>query len=234
MAERGVAMTSQEQTQTEEGPPRGRFTIVYLIHEAFRRDLGRLSAAVRASGVNRPRAQQLAAHWEFVNDQLHHHHLVEDASLWPLVRPKLSGRDDELAVLAEMEAQHVTLLPRCAAINEGFAAFAKEPDDQAGGRLADNLYALRTELATHLDDEESRGFPVIDEALSAEEFESFGKATAKAIGMRGSARFFPWIFDGAAAVERTAVLSMPPPPVRVLCARVWEPRYEKRVATLWA
>jgi hypothetical protein len=234
LAETGVAMRNQEQTKTEGGPPRGRFTIVYLIHEAFRRDLGRLSAAVRASGVGRERAQVLAAHWEFVNDQLHHHHLVEDASLWPLVRPKLSGRDDELAVLTDMEAQHVTLLPRCAVINEGFVAFAKEPDDQAGVRLADNLDALGTELGAHLDDEESRGFPVIDQALSAAEFESFGKATAKAIGMRGSASFFPWIFDGAAPVERTAVLSVPPPPVRVLCARVWEPRYEKRVATLWA
>jgi iron-sulfur cluster repair protein YtfE (RIC family) len=216
------------------GPPRGRFTIVYLIHEAFRRDLGRLSAAVRAPAVSQGRARQLAAHWAFIDDQLHHHHLVEDASLWPLVRPKLSGSDDQLAVLADMEAQHVTLVPMCAAIGERFAAFANSPDDAAGTQLGDDLNALATELASHLDDEETRGFPVVDQALSFEEFESFGKATAKAVGMRGSARFFPWIFDGADAVERTAVLSMPPPPVRVLCARVWEPRYQKRVATLWA
>ena len=31
-------------------------------------------------------------------------------------------------------------------------------------------------------------------------------AVAKAVGMRGSARFFPWIFDGADPVEREAVL----------------------------
>src|SRR5471032_2347539 len=94
---------------------RCRFTIVYLIHEAFRRDLGRLSAAVRAPAVSPERARQLEAHWDFIDDQLHHHHLVEDASLWPLVRPKLSDRDDELSVLADMEAQHVTLVPMCAA-----------------------------------------------------------------------------------------------------------------------
>jgi hemerythrin-like domain-containing protein len=215
------------------GPPRGRFTIVYLIHEAFRRDLRRLSAAVRAPAVSPVRAGQLAAHWAFIDDQLHHHHLVEDASLWPLVRPKLSGRQAELAVLADMEAQHVTLVPMCTSIGVGFAAFAKSPDDGAGARLGDELDALATELASHLDDEETRGFPVVDQALSVEEFQSFGKATAKAVGMRGSARFFPWIFDGADAVERTAVLSMPPPPVRVLCARVWEPRYRKRAASLW-
>ena len=51
--------------------------------------------------------------------------------------------------------------------------------------------------------------------------------------MRGSARFFPWIFDGADAVERDAVLQMPPAPVRILCRYVWEPRYERQVASLW-
>ncbi len=63
--------------------------------------------------------------------------------------------------------------------------------------------------------------------------DSFGKATAKAVGMRGSAQFFPWIFEGAVPVERTAVLSLPPPPVRVLCRYIWEPRYHRRTARLW-
>ena len=31
-----------------------------------------------------------------------------------------------------------------------------------------------------------------------------------------------------------AVLQMPPPPVRILCRHVWEPRYERQVATLWS
>jgi hemerythrin-like domain-containing protein len=224
---------SQDTSTPATGPPRGRFTIVFLIHEAFRRDLGRLEAAVRAPGVSPARARQLADHWAFVDEQLHHHHEVEDASLWPLVRPKLLGRDADLAVLDEMEAQHVTLLPQCASIGEGFSAFATHPDDARGAELATQLHALSTQLATHLDDEEARCFPVIEEALSAAEFESFGKATAKAVGMRGSARFFPWIFDGADPVERDAVLGMPPPPVRILCKQVWEPRYQRRVASLW-
>jgi hemerythrin-like domain-containing protein len=211
---------------------RGRFTIVYLIHEAFRRDLRRLSSAVRAPGVDQARARQLGAHWEFVNEQLHHHHEVEDASLWPLVRPKLSGRDDDIAVLAEMEAQHVVLLPLCEAISKGFDALARQPGQ--GAELAGLIDDLATRLGTHLDDEEQRCFPVIDQALTAEEFESFGKATAKAVGMRGSAKFFPWIFDEANPVECKAVLSMPPPPVRVLCRYMWEPRYERTVAKIWA
>jgi hemerythrin-like domain-containing protein len=226
--------SEQQSDQVAGGPPRGRFTIVYLIHQAFRRDLGRLSSAVKAPGVDQLRAQQLGAHWEFVNGQLHHHHEVEDASLWPLVRPKLAGRDEDLAVLAQMEAQHLVLLPLCAAISGGFGSLAQQPSNDKGDDLAAQLDELATQLGSHLEEEEARCFPVIDQALSVEEFESFGKATAKAIGMRGSARFFPWIFDEADPVECKAVLSMPPPPVRVLCRHMWEPRYERTVAKLWA
>jgi hypothetical protein len=226
-------MNGEQQPDPAGGPQRGRFTIVYLIHEAFRRDLGRLCSAVKASGGDQQRARQLGAHWEFVNGQLHHHHEVEDTSLWPLVRPKLVGRDEDLAVLAQMEAQHLVLLPLCAAIGEGFGSLAQQPSGEKGSDLAGLIDELGAQLGSHLEEEERRCFPVIDQALTVEEFESFGKATAKAIGMRGSARFFPWIFDQADPVECRAVLSMPPPPVRVLCRYMWEPRYERTVAKLW-
>jgi iron-sulfur cluster repair protein YtfE (RIC family) len=215
------------------GPPRGRFTIVYLIHEAFRRDLARLSSAVRTPGASPARAAELRNHWTFVEEQLHHHHQVEDDSLWPLVRPKLSGRPQELAVLQEMEAQHHTLEPITTSITTSFATYATAPDPERGSALADEIDTLRDQLGSHLDDEETRCFPVVDDALNKEEFESFGKATAKAVGMKGSAKFFPWIFDGADPVERAAVLSMPPPPVRILSRYVWEPRYDRRAARLW-
>jgi hemerythrin-like domain-containing protein len=227
-------MASGENAPAAGGPPRGRFTIVYLIHEAFRRDLKRLSSALRAVGVDQQRARQLGAHWAFIEDQLHHHHEVEDASLWPLVRPKLSGREDELGVLIEMEVQHKELLPQCAGIERGFITLVEQPSAEACSDLAGQIDELGSALGAHLDNEEQHCFPVIDQALTLEEFQSFGKATAKAIGMRGSAKFFPWIFDTANPVERKAVLSMPPPPVRVLCHYVWEPRYTRTVASIWA
>ena len=216
------------------GPPRGRFTVVYLIHEAFRRDLARLSAALRSSPLDTAHARQLAGHWVFVNDQLHHHHRVEDESLWPVVRPKLAGHEDQLQVLDDMETQHLALAPQDDTVSEGFALLSAKPGAAAGAILADQIDQLAAELATHLDDEETRCFPVIDQAMTEEEFEAFGKATAKAVGLRGAAHFFPWIFDGADPTERQAVLKMPPPPVRVLCTYVWEPRYRRQTATLWA
>jgi hemerythrin-like domain-containing protein len=215
-------------------PPRGRFTIVYLIHEAFRRDLDRLREAVGLLGADPSRARRLSTHWDFVNDQLHHHHRVEDESLWPLVRSKLSESPQELGVLEMMEAQHHELEPKCQAVTEAFAALCLEPGAREGENVVQDIGALSTVLSAHLGDEESLAFPVIDHALSQEEFESFGKATAKAVGVRGAARFFPWIFDGADTAEREAVLRMPPPPVRVLCGYLWEPRYQRQAASLWA
>jgi len=226
-------LISEEHAPMDAGPPRGRFTIVYLIHDAFRRDIDRLRAAVGEGGVSVARARALQAHWAFVADQLHHHHRVEDESLWPLIRPKLAGHASELSILDQMVAQHEELQPKCEGIESGFTSFVRDPADDVGARLRGSLDELAAALSAHLGDEESHCFPVIDEALSAEEFESFGKATAKAVGMRGSARFFPWIFDGADPVERKAVLGMPPPPVRILCTYVWEPGYQRKVATLW-
>jgi iron-sulfur cluster repair protein YtfE (RIC family) len=216
------------------GAPRGRFTIVYLIHEAFRRDLGRLSQALRSPRLHGERVTQLGGHWGFLHEQLHHHHQVEDDSLWPLVRPKLAGRDAQLAVLDQMEAQHHELLPEGEAIGDDFTTLAARPSGAAAEQLAGRIDRFGVRLGAHLEDEEQHCFPVIDEAMTDEEFSTFGKATAKAVGMRGSATFFPWIFDGADPRERAEVLSMPPPPVRVLCQLVWEPSYRRRSADLWS
>ena len=205
-----------------DGPPRGRFTIVYLIHEAFRRDLGRLSAALRAPRLNGGRGWPgSAASGDFVHEQLHHHHQVEDDSLWPLVRPKLAGHDAELAVLDQMEAQHRALLPEGEAIGVSLGALAASPTVASAGALADRLDRFGRELGAHLDDEETHCFPVIDEAMSEDEFSRFGKATAKAVGMRGSAKFFPWIFDGGRPPgTRRRALHAPAPRARPLSAGV--------------
>ena len=50
--------------------------------------------------------------------------------------------------------------------------------------LAASIDELGDQLGSHLEDEEQHCFPVIDQALTLEEFQSFGKATAKAVGMR--------------------------------------------------
>jgi hemerythrin-like domain-containing protein len=226
-------MTAVQQDRPSAGATRGRLTIVFLIHEAFLRDLSRLRDALRAPGVDADRITALAAHWEFVSEHLHHHHRVEDDSLWPLVRPKLADRPEDVAILWDMESQHLTLDPSWKAVETGFASVKRNPSPEAAGELAGRVEGLRVVLAEHLRAEEQYCLPLVDRALTDEEFDSFGKATAKAAGMRGAARFFPWIFDGADSGEREHALRMPPAPVRFLCRYVWEPRYRRMSAALW-
>jgi hypothetical protein len=195
--------------------------MVLLIHGALRRDLDRLCGALRSPALDSARARQLRAHWQLVSEQLHHHHTTEDQYLWPLVREKLAGRPDGLAVIDTMEAQHRTLSPSGDAVERMFGAYvasAAEADE-----LATQLDALRTQVLAHLDDEEAQAFPLIDDALNDDEFASFEKATAKSVGMRGATRFFPWILDGASQDDRKAAVRVLPPPIRAVCRYRWIP-----------
>ena len=58
------------------------FTMMYVTHDAFRRDLGRFTAAAAAGTAPAwgPRG------WENFKAQLLLHHSVEDTDLWPRVR----------------------------------------------------------------------------------------------------------------------------------------------------
>jgi hypothetical protein len=210
---------------------RERFTMVYLIHDALRRDFGRLCAAVRAPTLDSAAAGPLHDRWRFVSDQLDHHHRTEDENMWPLVRPKLAGVDADLEVIERMEAQHRTLDPASDAVERAFAAYLAKTGNVE--ELATEFGDLRARVESHLDDEERHAFPVIDRVLTDEEFQSFEKAVAKAVGMRGAAAFFPWILDSAAPGDQQAALAVLPAPIRFVCRRRWIPRYERRIAAHW-
>ncbi len=70
------------------------FTMMYVTHDAFRRDLGRLSAASAAGTAHAPGVR---AGWENFKAQLLLHHSVEDTHLWPRVRRAAAGRPAGLA-----------------------------------------------------------------------------------------------------------------------------------------
>jgi hemerythrin-like domain-containing protein len=226
MDESGRGATSNQRDGLRE-----RFTMVYLIHGAFRRDFGRLRDAVATPGVDRTTLERLHAHWQFVSGQLEHHHRVEDEVMWPLVRPKLAGNPDGLAVLDRMEAQHRTFAPARDAVEQAFDSWFTNAGTAQD--LAPRLDDLRTCVADHLDNEEADAFPLIDSALDDQEFASFEKATAKATGLRGAAEFFPWILDDADEADRNRALCALPTPIRALCRRRWVPRYERQTADLW-
>jgi hypothetical protein len=56
------------------------FTLMYVFHQAFRRDLSRLSTAMDARRTGDPAVR---AGWDTFKKQLDVHHSAEDSSLWP-------------------------------------------------------------------------------------------------------------------------------------------------------
>src|SRR5258708_18635900 len=74
------------------------FTLMYAAHDAFRRDLQCLTAAV---GAGQTPAPALRTSWATFKNQLRVHHTAEDTWLWPPLRQPVT-RPDEAALLGAM------------------------------------------------------------------------------------------------------------------------------------
>jgi len=203
--------------------------MMYVIHDALRRDLEHLRRAVESRDASAPqRRQRFVAGWELFKYQLHHHHTGEDDALWPRVRAHLVDRPDDRALLEEMEAEHVRIGPT---IEEIDAAVAAGPTSGAD-RLPEAVAAFGAELTGHLAHEEHDAVPLIDSVMTRQDWKAFSKHQQKATGLKGAAEFFPYILTGADPDRAAQVIGQFPPPLRLLIRRVWAPRYAKR--ELWS
>ena len=198
--------------------PRGTvdFTLMYAAHDAFRRDLRRLTAMAEAGRTAEPAVRTGLATFK---NQLHIHHTAEDTSLWPPLRQKVT-RPSDVAVLDAMEAEHARLDPLLDEVDASLAATGV-----AG--LAANVSALAVALAAHMEHEEDQALPLVEAHLGQEGWAAFRKAVGKSQGLRGGAEFFPWMLDGAPAETSKRVLSMLPAPARLLYRAVWRPGYAR-------
>jgi hypothetical protein len=197
------------------------FTPMYASHDAFRRDLERLAAAV-ADG--RADTGSVRAGWENFKHQLHVHHTAEDSDLWPRVRARIAGRPRDLRLLDDMEAEHARIDPLLDAVDAALADRAPE--------LPDLVRALLATLDDHLKHEEDGALPLMGEVLTDADWGAFTGRMRETQGLRGAAVFVPWLVDGVSGEERDRFLGAFPPPVRVLNRLFWEGSYRRR--GLWA
>ncbi|HEX6451300.1 MAG TPA: hemerythrin domain-containing protein [Trebonia sp.] len=207
---------------TEQQATRSRlpeWTLMYALHDAFRRDLDAL-AATRAD------PDAIRARWAIFRDQLQFHHIAEDQVMWPPVRARLADDPDGLALLDVMEDEHRLIDPLLAAVDDALTAGVGQ------ARLADPLSRLRTTLASHLTHEEADALPLISRVMTtagvAQIFKEFGKMG----GLKRGAVMFPWALSGASPQTRAQVLRHLPPPARLLCRAIWLPRYRRSTPPL--
>jgi hypothetical protein len=196
------------------------FTMMYVAHDAFTRDLGRVAAACARGAAF---AERTRAGWSMFAKQLHVHHRVEDAALWPRLRAE-PLRPDEVLVLDAMEMEHAEIDPLLERVENAFA-------DCNAAELITGVQALREALGAHLRHEEDDALPLVESYLGPDGWADFGREIARTLGgLRGGAAYLPWVLDGAPAAMQRRVLAVLPAPARVLYRRIWAPRYRR---TAW-
>lgn len=197
-------------------------TMMYAVHDAFRRDLALLLSS--ADSTDPADRAAFAAGWARFRDYLVIHHVAEDDSLWPPMRRRLADQPAGTALLDTMEVEHGLIDPLIAEIDDAVAS-------GGFGRLRDPVEKLSRSLLDHLDHEEAEALPLLQRVLTPAEWKAFGDTQRRRVGISGAATFIPWLLDGAPETTQRKVLGLMPPPVRLLYRLVWRRRYER--ASAW-
>jgi iron-sulfur cluster repair protein YtfE (RIC family) len=218
-------MSTYTETRTEARKRRAAFagevdfTMMYVAHDAFNRDLARLIIAADAGEALSPAA---IATWKSFSKQLHTHHTAEDQALWPFLVAAVT-HPDERRITQEMEAEHASLdLP----VEQIAAAIAHKN----AVALAAELKTLARGLPAHMIHEEAEALPLVERHLGQPGWDAFGKEIRDHLGgIKGASEYLPWVLEGASEPVQAKVLHMLPAPARLLYRRRWAPNYSKSV-----
>jgi len=153
-------------------------TMMYVMHHAFRRDLGRFAAAVAETPLeDRATWQALAARWDRFSTILHHHHTVEDRYIWPFLLERADA--DEREVLEAMEEEHSHLDPLLTSVAEGITALAADrlpaEAEDLRAALRVRMVATRDTLARHLAHEETDAIAILQRHSTTAEWHRIEK-----------------------------------------------------------
>lgn len=196
-------LTLAGQAHTAEGPLD--MSAMYVMHHAFRRDLERFERVARRTPLEDAVAwRALADRWQQFGMVLHHHHTIEDTTIWPplLARCGSAGDSAGSTTLTAMQAEHETIDPQLAACSTAFAAMAQDPRAEVRERLVDDLAAIRENLHRHLAHEETEALPLVQRYLTPEEWRASETAAKKSFGLRQLGFLVPWAATG---LDRQAV-----------------------------
>lgn len=199
-------------------------TMMLTIHDAFRRELDRLSRVAAGAGDDPVTVMRAALGWKLFKTYLTIHHTTEDATVWGLMEERLAEAPDR-AVLAAMEAEHAAIDPLLTGIDEAIA------DRESGSeRLGGLVEELATSLRQHLKHEEDEGLDLVDATLTEQEWATFAAVHLKKVG-DDVGTYMPWLLDDASAEWVETVLNRLPPFGRTKYEGEWKAAYAQ--LSLW-
>ncbi len=201
-----------------------------IIHAAVRRDLARTETALRAMrDGDAGRAAALQRAWTVLWRQLHHHHELEDALVWPYLR-SLEVLDP--FDIDQMEAEHAAMAKACRDATVAIDAVAADPSTARASVAADAVAVAARVTEGHLLHEEKAITPVINERSHTPEWKAVEAQMRKGSPFHAG-ELFAWIQDGADPEVTTALKSTIPAPVVMILSRVFGFSYHRKVAPVW-
>lgn len=210
-------------TMTQTPLTDGDLDVMRALHAALRRDSGRLErAAERFEAQDEKAYDALLLGWECFSSSLHHHHMIEDTHIWPLLRQKRADSPDDVAVLDAMEDEHSRIDPAIAAVDRALGDRRSGVEDVAS-HITDFVGFLRA----HLEHEERDAFPLIRHHITHQEWDGLNRASMKDLSLGELSRMGPWLLDGVTPDDARRVLQEIPPPLRLLHRFWWNPRYQR-------
>src|SRR4051812_49580966 len=184
-------------------------TMNRVIHQAVRRDLGRLEAALAAAGDgDTARAQQLERAYANLHRELTRHHEGEDQYIFPFLAKAglpsdlLTAMDDEHHAMADA-------LGQTRAAMAGYAASGSAVDAETARA---SVARTRAVVDQHLDHEERDLEPLLEPHMETAEWKVVEKQLRRASPVVVG-KFFAWVQDGMSNEGHAYLRATVPPPV---------------------
>jgi hypothetical protein len=203
---------------------------MFLMHHAFRRDLGRFASAVARTPVgDRATWKALDKRWARFGKVLHKHHSVEDAGLWPLLveRVRIAGNEAAAATLEAMSEEHHEIDPVLVSCSAAFSRLVSSSDARIHEQLVADVAEFNDLLHAHLAHEETDALAVVQRYLTVEEWKAFEAEIGKDYKPWDIPFALCWVLEGLSDDARAVVFALPGAPPR----RVWNllrPGFDRR------
>jgi hemerythrin-like domain-containing protein len=151
------------------GQPNFDASEMLMMHDMLRREFALMPGVVgRVAAGDHDRTQIVGDHIKNVSTVLHQHHVLEDENVWPLLVDRCGTSVAPLVEL--MEDQHQRVASLIHQIDEALSTWRDSPTVTSRDALVEAFAPLITALAQHLGTEEHRIVPLMEQHITAAEW----------------------------------------------------------------
>ena len=204
-------------------------TLNTVVHAAFRRTLARFDDALATFPAGgQQRADDLKRAWDFLEEELHHHHGYEEDFFWPA----LQQTDADLSAISELDNEHQAMREALDHATKEMVTLQAAPTAEQASAARVAVTHLGQVLVEHLAHEERDLEPISVAYQDAPSMQAALKQVKKA-HFKSMGNFVEWLQDGASAADLAGLRREMPAPVILLFGKVAGRRYRNQIAPVW-